>query len=503
MKRILFFLLSNIVIGTFAQTVNWCNYSKVNAPFNASPQISGYYIGNIDGYDFFTYYSGIPKKHEEPLYRLAFCKTMNNQTINSSSFTTQEYNLINHTIVNNLPAIIHLSPNLSEKSKNFQDINIDFFDPNTLLKKYSDHLLTYEIRSNFNSFCEFISSPDLSHHALVVRAILPDMNKESIIIKCYDSKLNELWTNYYIFKSQGTTYIHSAFQNNNGLVYLSCLNYDAPKKNQLVKFELAEINSSKVSTVTIEPEKSTNFNSLKSIQIDNHKLFFAYNDDENLMSYSVDFEKNNYVQFVNNPLTSGNWVVSNISNMDNGNFIISLENKLMQTLYVYDEYRRLKYIKYNYLNGHILFLGLNIDENKQTFNRIIARSYDISQQTPTKNSNILINPFYFVRGNSLFVIYNSINIDQPDFTQQDNNYQIEKEKKSKHPLTKMCIVNEKGELKLKTLFTLQQDKGFLASTFSYIDQKNNIIIAKCYKKYLTFGKINFDNFNQFNKIIIH
>ena len=205
MKRILFFLLSNIVIGTFAQTVNWCNYSKVNAPFNASPQISGYYIGNIDGYDFFTYYSGIPKKHEEPLYRLAFCKTMNNQTINSSSFTTQEYNLINHTIVNNLPAIIHLSPNLTEKSKKFQDINIDFFDPNTLLKKYSDHLLTYEILSNFNSFCEFISSPDLSHHALVVRAKLPDMNKESIIIKCYDSKLNELWTNYYIFKSQGTT----------------------------------------------------------------------------------------------------------------------------------------------------------------------------------------------------------------------------------------------------------------------------------------------------------
>ncbi len=441
MKRILFFLLSNIVIGTFAQTVNWCNYSKVNEPFNASPQISGYYIGNIDGFDFFTYYCGIPKKHEAPLYRLAFCKTMNNQTINSSSFTTQE--------------------------------------------------------------CEFIFSPDLSHHALVVRAKHPEMDKETIIIKCYDSKLNELWTNYYIFKSQGTTYIHSAFQNNNGLVYLSCLNYDAPKKNQLVKFELAEINSSKVSTVTIEPEKSTNFNSLKSIQIDNHKLFFAYNDDENLMSYSIDFEKNNYVQFVNNPLTSGNWVVSNISNMDNGNFIISLENKLMQTLYVYDEYRRLKYIKYNYLNGHILFLGLNIDENKQTFNRMIARSYDISQQTPTKNSNILINPFYFARGNSLFVIFNSINIDQPDFTHQDNNYQIEKEKKSKHSLTKICIVSEEGDLKLKTLFSLQKDKGVLASTFSYVDQKNNIIIAKCYKKYLTFGKINFDNFNQFNNIIIN
>ena len=39
---------------------------------------------------------------------------------------------------------------------------------------------------------------------------------------------------------------------------------------------------------------------------------------------------------------------------------------------------------------------------------------------------------------------------------------------------------------------------------SHIDMAyDDFFCIKCYKKYLTFGKLNFENFNQINKIIIH
>jgi hypothetical protein len=243
MKKLFLFLSLFFVISLQAQQVSWGTPTKLNETFSASNKlVSGKYLGKINGVDYYTYYSRVLKFLTAEGFQFAFCKVNSNGIQKFSPYTTLNYNFIDITIINDQIAVIYTTGEKKEK----RNVKIDFYNPNTFLKSKTVTLFSFHPVDKYEPFSRIVYSEDKSQLCMVING-KSESGGSTLIIKSYDNKMEELWSENFNYFGDGYPEIGDIVFSNSGKLILHLNIYDSDKnKRKLVSYLFAEITNGSI-----------------------------------------------------------------------------------------------------------------------------------------------------------------------------------------------------------------------------------------------------------------
>jgi len=489
MKKFLLIILCFFAaVQLNAQNVQWGNTVKLNQYMNAMYVIvQGKYLGEIDGSDYYTYYGYFPKFLKMPDTQLAFIQANGTTTKKFSDLTTTEYDMLDVFNVENQFAVFYVTGKKLEK----RNIKVDFYTPNSFKKEKSDVLFSFDPINKNYPFMKIIRSKNEKYIGFVVNGKHPETGNGTLIFKCYDDKLNELWTSYYDVKSEGYPEIGNIILSDNGKMVIQFIVYNNDDKKRLISLNFTEINDN--STKDLEYE----FENPKIELIDfmlgsygENQYLMVFTEEKNITGIKVDFDSESLTKVISHNPYKGNWHIDDIIDLKNGKYTVAMQNRGIESV-TRVQNNGMTSTTYYYWNRSFMFIGIENATDEILYKKYLGRKFTISQGTQTYNLNMNIVPHYFVNNGELSVIYNTDK-------KTENNESNEKESKfvvtsftfkSMKSDTRMATITDGGKINVKVLFDSKTAKGYYLSNFTHFDKNNDLLILIAKGKKTTLGKV--------------
>lgn len=490
MKKLLFIILCVFFATTLqAQLASWGTPMKVIERFNAPNQsVAGKYITTFDGKDYYAYYSRKPKFIKLEDTRFAFIEAKGDKITKFTPYTEGQYDYLDVSATESQLCVTYITG--EKKAK--RNIKIDYFNPATLKKAQTVNLFSFDPIGKDDPYIEFVRSDNNQYIGIIANGKHPETGAGTIIVKCFNTKFEELWTSYYDYTGANYPEIGDVFISNTGKVLIHFLTYESAKKKELETFHFTQISDESINEIEYPLTTKTNLIEYKLGEYKENEFLFVFTEEKTINALNINFVDESISKILTHETYEGNWRIDKIADLKNGNFTIAVQNRDLMVVTTRGANNTVQ-TSYYYWHRSFIFIGINGETDEKIFDKTLGRDFNISLGIPSDDFNIYLEPFYFVKDGDLHVVYN---------TERDTKDNVSK--KSERPglftssipkfipktVTKMAVVSDNGNLNVKTLFNAKTDKGTFLANFSHIDENNNLIIAKAKKKVLTIGKVN-------------
>ncbi len=484
MKKFLFIIFCLVITTTLhAQLVSWGVTTKLEERFGAPNQaVIGKYLGQINGADYYTYYSRKPKFVTIEDTRFAFCEVKGTKITKFSPYSDTEYEKLDVSATDSKLCVTYVTG--EKKAK--RNIKLDYFNPSNFKKTETTTLLSFDPIGKDDPYIDLVRSDNQEYIGIIANGKHPETGQGTIIIKCFNKKYEEIWASYYDYNGNGYPEIGDFFVSNTGTVLIHFLKYESEKKKRLESFYFVKISDENINELEYSIDKKVELVEYKIGEYKENQYLMAYTEKENVTGLKIDFSNESISQIFSKPLYEGNWRIDKIVDMQNGNFTIAMQNRDLLVVITRGANNTVNH-SYNYWNRSFVFIGINGENDELTYLKTLGRYYGYTQGIPTAELNITIEPFYFVKDGDLHVVYNTDKKTkdfQSNSKEKPGYFSISFKATTVKPITKMATISESGDIKTKTLFDSKVEKGVFFSKFSHLDENNDLIIAKGKKKTL-------------------
>lgn len=480
------FILSILLYITFfqlnAQFVTWGNLVKLNEIiYGYGAYNTGKYLGNINGKDYYTYFGFFNNSFKIPNQQLSFIET--NETIikRFTSLTEKRYKLIDVFIVAEQIGVFHIIISKSDTV----DIKYDLYSPNSFKNVKSISLTTFQSIHNQYPFMKMIHSKNNQYVGFIAIGINPLSGNKTLILKCFDHLLNEIWSTYYDDFNNSFLENGKYLITNDGKIVFQFVNYYLKNYASNKRFTFVEIFKDKIKKVNYDFENpNINIIDFKLDYYGDNNYFSVYTQENKVIGCKIEFENQEVYDIFSYQPTHGNWQIDEVLDLKNGKYIVALQNRDVSII----EYDMKK--SYNYWSNSFLFIGFDSDNYDIFLKKYLGRKL-IVHGSENSDFHISKSPFYFVNDNNLFVVYNtSKNTKDFVLSLKENETSLLKSKYYPSNIdTRIAKISENGTINVTVLFNSENDQGMFLTNFTHIINNENVILVKAKKKKIILGKV--------------
>jgi hypothetical protein len=485
-KNLLIILCFFAAFQIHAQNVQWGPVLKVKEGFFYSNQtVNGTYLGQLNGADYYTYYTKRPKGFVIEDTRFAFLEVKGSTITKFTPYSDSKYEYLDVNMVNEQICVFYETG--EKKAK--RNIKVDYYTPSTLKKSKTINLVSFDPIDKDDPYINVFHSENNKFIGLFANGKNPETGKGTIILKCFNDNLEEVWTSYYDFNGNGYPEIGDMMISNSGNITIHFMKYESDKKKRLESFYFAKISGESISELEYSVTGKPEVIDYKIGEYKENQNLFVYTEEESVNIIKLDFTNQNATNIVSQKPYEGNWKIDKIIDLGNGRYTVAVQNRDMVPIPSRNSNGTVTTTFY-YWNRSFLFLGINSENDELIYNKYLGRKYAHMQELPSYELEITIPATYIVKEGDIFVVYNT------DKNTEDKTSN-KKEKPAIipgftmatfKPITKMATISESGDIKVKTLCSSKTDKGTFLTTFCHLDSDGKLVVLKAKSKKVAAGK---------------
>ncbi len=489
MKKLVFIFMGLLLTFTSqAQLAKWGPVLKLEEyVINGNQNIHGKYLGEINGTDYYTYYSRKPKLVTLEDTRFAFLAVKGTTITKFTPYSDNKYEFLDICIANDQICVTYETG--EKKAKRV--IKVDYYSPATLKKIKTVNLYDFDPIDKVDPYINIFHSENKEFIGLMANGKNPNTGNGTIIVKTYNNKMEELWTSYYDYNGNGYPEIGDMIITNSGNVILNFMKYQDKDKERLQSFYFVQVSDERIAELEYQLKEKFNMVDYKIGEYKNNQNLFVYTNDIEVNGLKLDFSNEQISNIFTYQTYEGNWKIEKIIDLGNGKYTAALQNRDMAT-YVVRNSNGAMTTTFFYWNRSFLFLGINGENDELIYKKNLGRKYNHIQGIPSYEQEITMDPYFFVKDGDIHVVYNT------DKNTEDK-VSNKKEKPTiipglvmgtMKPVTKMAIISEDGGVQVKTLFSSKTDKGIFLARLSHLNSDQDLIIVKAKYKKTAVGKVN-------------
>lgn len=480
MKKLFLLLLLFSISVSYAQNITWGTNNIVEEKiFNTSLGVSGEYIGDISGFQYYIYHH--PKNQFIINDEIVFCiiKAQNNKVIKSTEFFDTKYKLLKILLINNKISVIYID----DSNNKTHNINIDIYDPNNLSFEKTSLLYSYKAISSKNTTRKIVLSEDHSKFAILTPALNPENENRSLLFKIFDIQLNEQNESYFTIDYDGSNTLGDIVISNEGVLYFNINNFQDEDGVEIFKhIYFYMLSPDDFRTIKYDIANDFMFQDMKFVTEINQKenVRFLITEKEKITFYTLDFSYEEVRDIVNFETPVGFWKIEKMNKFKNGNSVLMLADK---GITFYSSQAGQSYV---YWNRNFLVFIFNESGDEIIKRETIYRHFVDYERFKSIEENLKTSIYYIPTDHSITFLYNT----NPNVT-KDNSSKFSDRIGTPNPITKICTIYEDGEISNTDLFDSKIEEGVFIPSFSFIQSDSSINICKSLKKNIMFGNFKF------------
>lgn len=484
MKKI-FYLLILVLISTtsIGQVIDWGPTTKLEERIsNTLMGVSGKYLGQIDDYDYFTYFVNSNSFGFNNDIQFSFLKVKNNETVLFTPYTEKSYAYFNVLLIENQIAIIYSEKENDQSSA----IKIDYYDPDDLKFRNTELLFTYFHTNSFRKESAFCISEDNTFFGIFTSAKNPETNNNSFLIKTFNLKLQEYSETYLILNDDFYNTINCFSINNDGTGFVACSEFNTNEIPYVLKrIKIYKFGTKNDQLIEFQMNSMNQIKDLHIVQIADQKVKMLLIEEENLKIFDLDFENEWFSNDLTFKINQGNWKFDKILKLDNGNYVIAIADKEIET---YSDMNNR--VSHTLINKDIQFFCFDKDLNNKIYSICLGRYFRLNENYLSPKGNLCVSPLYYQKNNTVTLLYSSkIQLPKQQPLNGLNDYYKWKREKNSPCFYQKSTINENGEIITLTLSDYKTEKGLFNTGFCHLNNEETITISKISNKNITFGTI--------------
>ena len=477
-----------IVIGIYlslnvnAQNITWGTPLKLEESFSTFfTTISGHYIGNINGIDFYTYYQRSKGFFPTKTLDLTLFKANKNEIISVSELEKKKYSYISIEIFYDMIALFYFEENNEGKYV----VKVDYYNPTDLTFNKSVTLFEYKPVDESHRIIKFTKNDNNTLFGILTTAINPENKSNSFLVKTFDFQLEEKGETYFEVPLNETSFFKNFILQNDGYSIVSISEYKMidykPFINKMHFIRCREGESEFIELQEEEIIDLCDFQIINNI-FNQEKLIITERD--KIRIYDLSFTNSIYSETNSFTLKDGNWIIDKTFKLNNGNYFIALAKVGRERFESKNGPYMLEYFQ------SFNFLCYNPSINDLIYETPVGRYYSAYESSVIPYEKINRSPIYVQSSNKVKVIYNSA-MNYPMEFAEKNGEDLKKIKSNppKDLNYQKTVIDENGDVENSTLTNSLIEKTGMYSSFCHINNDETITIVKVWKKDLTIGRI--------------
>ena len=368
-------------------------------------------------------------------------------------------------------------------------VELVVFDSETLNEKENEakDLLKFDIGKRDEVVVYFKESADKTKYCLNYLSTDYRTSKGYLQFNVFENDNTPLWSNRFDNDFEGMLRIYDFHLENSGDVYMYAVN-SIPINKKEKEYKLLILKANEYDTRDSEFNISLNWgiSSMSFYKIDSNIIFLATQSQDLLSTYKLDLEQEdilsqNSFRLMNVEDNYIDWSLSSFHKLDNGNLVLPMENKYAIK---YISNNSTSYVFYNY---NMIFALIDPDNNELIKKQHISK-YISFTTTKYMEHGYFEAPYFCSNGDEFFALYNN-NVKYKDLEENSVRWLSPTSSKgSKKFQTQLLRIDQSGNIKLETLFSMKKDKRMFSAYTTFFNSDNELIISGGNAKGYSFTK---------------
>lgn len=371
-------------------------------------------------------------------------------------------------------------------------VELVVYDSETLAEKEKEakDLIKFDITKRDEVTIYYSESEDKSKYCINYLATDFRTNKGYLQFNVFENDNTPLWSNRFENDFQGMLRIYDFQMENSGDVYMYAVN-SIPIKNNEKEYKLFIIRANESDTRDSEFDISLNsdISGMSLYKIDTNMIFIATQSEDVLSTYKLNLENQEIVnksnfRILNIEKNFPNWSLDKFYKLENGNLVLP-----MQHTYAV-KYVTNNSVSYVFSNYNMCISLIDPENNELVKKQIIRKAMNFEAKRYMEHG-YYESPFFYAKGNEFFAIYNN-NKKYDDLGTKDTRWILTYGPRgSKKYQTNVFRMDQDGNIKLNTLFTMKKDKKMFAPYTTFVNPQDELIISGGNRNGYSFAKYNF------------
>jgi hypothetical protein len=482
-KTLLLLIFILLTINVYSQNINWGKPLTLKHAFYSHFFFqSGHFIGNIDGFDYYTIYNNSKSLLPTTTTDFTIFKAKNNNIVSVKELEKNKYDYITIQIIEDYIALFYV-----DKSNEYQfEIIVDIFNPKDLQLQKRISLFKYMPINDSQELIQFSKSENNNLFGILTTAINPEDKTASVIVKTFNDQYEEKEETYFIIDLDGENFLKDFILYNDGTALVTLIENTATAYTfNINKIILVQCKDGESAFITFLEENIHHIQDFSVIKTPSNKQKLFLVQENKIHIYDLSFkEEEKYTELNSFSIKKGSWSIDKILLLDNGNLFFSFTNSGRKRFESQNGHYTLK----NFQSFN--FICFNSELNNLIYQSKVGRYFSVIDRSVIYNERVNWSPLYVQKGNNVIIVYNS-EMDYPTNYIKENGddlTEIESDK-TENINYQQTTIEESGHVETKTLSNSKIEKTGIYSSLCHKNDNETISIVKVNKKKLTIGTI--------------